>query len=269
MDRIDSNKDGKLDLDEFLVLFNEMLVRYSLLERARAKFQELDADKSGFLESAELDKVVAWSLEAFTGDNPDVYKAKLMVKIDANNDGKLDMAEFIVLFEEMLIRLELLQQATKKFNELDVDKSGFLEKGEIDKLVEIVLLAYVEKPVKEREQFRKTLVDRIDKNKDGKLDLKEFTDLWEEMMGRLDLIEKAKVQFKALDSDNSGFLEPAELTPVVQKWAATCKAQTAIDLEAELSDLLTKVDVNGDGKLNLLEFTEVFEGILSQGGLWN
>ena len=184
MERIDANKDGKLDLEEFLVLFNEMLIRYSLMERAKAKFQELDTDKSGFLEASELDKVVSWSLEAFTGDNPDAYKAKLMGKIDANNDGKLDIYEFMTLYEEMLVRLELVQQATKKFKELDADKSGYLESGEIDKLVELVLLAYVEKPLKEREKFRKTLVDRIDKNKDGKLDLKEFTDLWEEMMAR-------------------------------------------------------------------------------------
>lgn len=184
MARLDANQDGKLDMNEFLILFKEMLVRFSILERANAKFVELDTDKSGFLESAEIDSVVNWALEAFTGDDPTAYKKKLMAKIDANGDGKLDKDEFLVLFEDMLIRLSLLHEARSKFQELDSDKSGFLEAGEIDTLVELVLQAYVEKSPADRAHFKSTLISRIDRNKDGKLDLKEFTDLWEEMLGR-------------------------------------------------------------------------------------
>jgi len=155
------------------------------MDRARAKFVELDTDNSNFLEAGEIDKVVAWALEAYSGSDPAAYKASMMAKIDSNLDGKIDIEEFMTLFEDMLVRLSLLQSARGKFEELDADKSGFLEAGEIDRLVELVLQAYVEKPVEERAKFKKTLISQLDKNKDGKLDIREFTDLWEEMMKRL------------------------------------------------------------------------------------
>lgn len=268
MARIDSNKDGKLDFEEFMVLFKEMLIQFSLLERAKVKFMELDADSSGFLESAEIEQVVAWAMEAFTGDDPTSYKRKLMNKIDANNDGKLDMDEFLILFEDMLVRINLLHHAREKFTELDADKSGFLEAAEIDALVEQVLQAYVEKSPADKAHFKATLISRIDKNRDGKLDIKEFADLWEEMLERLDLIEGARRKFVELDHDKSGFLERAELDPVVHQWAASVKGATGIDLEAALEEMMVRVDVNHDGKLNLMEFVAIFEEVLAKGGMW-
>jgi len=268
LQRIDSNKDGKLDFDEFIVLFQLMSARYALIDRAKTKFVELDADASGFLENAEIDKCVVWALEAYVGEDPAVYKTSLMQKVDENKDGKIDLMEFTILFEDMLARLELIQAAKKKFDELDVDKSGFLEAAEINVLMEQVLAAYVEKSPEEREKFKLTLLDRIDSNKDGKLDLPEFTKLWEEMMARLDLIEQARKKFKSLDTDKSGFLEKPELTVVLMEWASTCKSQTDIDVEAACTELIASVDVNGDGKLDLLEFVVIFESTMASKGVW-
>lgn len=266
--RLDTNKDGKLDMDEFLILFNEMAARFSLMDRARAKFIELDTDKSNFLEAGEIDKVVAWALEAYSGSDPAAYKASMMAKIDSNLDGKIDIEEFMVLFEDMLVRLSLLQSARGKFEELDVDKSGFLEAGEIDRLVELVLAAYVEKPVEERAKFQKTLISQLDKNKDGKLDIREFTDLWEEMMKRMSLISDARVKFNELDKDGSGYLEFSELTPVVKTWAVTLKKESQVDVEVAMDEMMRGVDVNSDGKLSLLEFVEIFDKVLSENGVW-
>ena len=47
MNRIDVNKDGKLDLAEFTILFQETTKRFQLLERALAKFKDFDKDNSG------------------------------------------------------------------------------------------------------------------------------------------------------------------------------------------------------------------------------
>ena len=50
--------------------------------------------------------------------------------VDINRDGKLDIDEFTVLFDEEAHKLETAQKALVKFVELDTDKSGFLENGE-------------------------------------------------------------------------------------------------------------------------------------------
>ena len=212
MARLDVNTDGKLSYPEFIELFIAMTARFALIDRAKAKFIELDTDSSNFLEGPEIDKCVEWALKVHIGEDPVSYKKMMMKKVDANKDGKVDLLEFTVLFEDLLARLELIKAAKAKFDALDVDKSGFLETAELDKLIEEVLEAYVEKQPAERLKFRETLMEKIDKNKDGKLDLSEFTLLWEEMMARLDLIESAKKKFNELDVDKSGFLEKVEIT---------------------------------------------------------
>lgn len=54
---------------------------------AKARFDELDVDKSGFLENKELEKVTAWVIESFgskLGTDPEVVKSKMMQRLDAN-----------------------------------------------------------------------------------------------------------------------------------------------------------------------------------------
>lgn len=92
MKRLDANKDGKLDQDEFSKLFSLIVARNDLVDRAKAKFKELDADSSGFLEAAEIDAVVTWTLQAFPNDaDLQTYKKHLLHNIDANKDGKIDL----------------------------------------------------------------------------------------------------------------------------------------------------------------------------------
>ena len=268
MQRLDTNKDGKLDFEEFFRLFSLMTARFALIDRAKVKFQELDKDESGYLESAEIDECVKWALELYQGEDPVQYKKRLMKKVDTNRDGKIDLIEFTVLFEEMLARMELLQSAKKKFNELDVDSSGFLETSEIDHLLDIILASYVEKSDEENRKFKSTLISRIDTNKDGKLDLSEFTRVWEEVVVRSDLIEQARIKFNSLDKDKSGFLEKQELAEVLIEWASTCKSTIEIDVDAACTELIASVDVNGDGKLDLLEFVVIFEATMAQSGVY-
>ena len=141
-----------------------------------------------------------------------------MAKVDLNKDGKIELMEFTVLFEDLIARLELIAAAKKKFEELDVDKSGFLEKPEIDTLMKEVLSHYVEKSPEEREKFQVTLINKIDTNKDGKLDFAEFSSLFLLMTARYELIQRAKEKFVELDVDSSNYLEGAEIDKVVD-WA--------------------------------------------------
>jgi len=268
MHRLDLNKDGKLDLSEFTVLFGEMTKRFLLIERAEAKFKEFDKDNSGFLENAELDEVVVWSMQAFSGEDPTLYKDQLIARIDSNKDGKLERTEFIKLFEEFLTRIDAMNRASYKFKELDKDNSGFLERKEIDDMVQQVLLAFSEKTEKEREEFRVTLLRRVDVNSDEKISLQEFTTLFDEMVDRLDLIEQARLAFQSLDKDNSGTLERSELEGVAKLWCVACNNAIGVDIDAAVTEMINAIDKNGDGKIDLLEFVTLFEQITVKFGVW-
>ena len=107
VERIDANKDGKLDFQEFIELFKLMTARYAMIDRAKAKFTELDTDSSGFLEGTEIDQVVTYAMKDYDGQDPTQYREVLMAKVDSNNDGKIDVDEFVILFEDLLDKLEI------------------------------------------------------------------------------------------------------------------------------------------------------------------
>jgi Ca2+-binding EF-hand superfamily protein len=184
MARLDSNKDGKLDADEFEALFKEMLNRSLLIERARKKFDEFDLNKNGTIESDEIRRVVEWTVQAYPVANIGEFTQRLISNIDINNDGQLDLLEFTNLFEDMLVRVALVEKAKAKFKEMDKDQSGLIERHEIDGVVDWVLESHVEKSAAQKAAFRDSLLARIDVNKDGNLDIREFTDLFGEMLDR-------------------------------------------------------------------------------------
>ena len=175
--------------------------------------------------------------------------------------------EFTALFEDMLARQELVASAKVKFEELDESKTGVLEGQEIDKLMEMVMSVYVERSPEENQRFRKSIMTRIDKNGDSKIDFGEFTRLWDEMLVRQDMLAKAEKKFKELDRDNSGFLEKDELSAVLTEWAGNCKTLLDVEVDTACQELILALDVNGDGKLDLMEFVVLFEQTMAKSGM--
>ena len=163
----------------------------------------------------------------------------------------------------MIIRCELVEKAKIKFKELDIDSSGYLEKQEIDRLVDWVLQHYIERPPDDRMKFKTALLTKVDVNKDNKLDLLEFTTLFNDLLSKMDLIARAKVQFNALDINQNGYLEGSELTSILEKWAAANNKALGDNSGAVLEELIKSVDYDEDGKVNLLEFVKVFEQIVA------
>ena len=142
IEKVDNNTDGKLDEEEFAELFEEIAMSAHLMRNARAKFTELDTDMSNTLEGPELEVLYDWVVHVYyprgvpvTDYERAIVKSKIMKNIDANGDGSLDIQEFSTLFQEISFRIELNKRARKKFIELDQDKSGKLEYGEIEKVV--------------------------------------------------------------------------------------------------------------------------------------
>lgn len=104
-----------------------MVSRYETMVSTlvRARFVELDTDKSGFLEKDELVNVASWTMTYFgdkLGESKDKVVANIMKRLDANGDGKLDIEEFSKLFTMVMTRANLVQRAHLKFAELDTDQ---------------------------------------------------------------------------------------------------------------------------------------------------
>lgn len=159
---------------------------------ALRKFQELDVDNSGALEKAELAQLAQWYVREVNMQKGGVFavemeacRCALIERIDANKDGKLSLAEFTTLADEVSARVTALRNATIKFYDLDVDGSGYLEAGEIDQLTEYVLRTYYPDgtaplSIDQKCRVKAEIMDRVDNDCDGKLSLEEFVKLFEQ-----------------------------------------------------------------------------------------
>lgn len=189
--------------------------------KAKAKFDELDVDKSGVLNGEELNLVVKWmftmSSELMDAGNSEEAEAKavMMERIDADKNEILNFDEFLILFEEEQRKSLMVKYAKTKFAELDANKSGNLDNSEITKLVDW-LLDLTEEDFTDADKglIKDELMVRVgDVQSDGStvVSFDNFVLLCEEEMERVELRRRAKEKFRELDKDNSGVLENSEL----------------------------------------------------------
>ena len=189
--------------------------------KAKAKFDELDVDKSGVLNGDEINLVVKWMftmssdlIEAGTTEEAEA-KAVMMERIDADKNEILNFEEFLILFEEEQRKSLMVKYAKTKFSELDANKSGNLDNAEITKLVDW-LLDLTEEDFTDADKglIKDELMVRVgDVQSDGStvVSFENFVLLCEEEMERVELRRRAKEKFRELDKDHSGVLENAEL----------------------------------------------------------
>ena len=189
--------------------------------KAKAKFDELDVDKSGVLNGEELNLVVKWmftmSSDLMDSGSSEEAEAKavMMERIDADKNEILNFEEFLILFEEEQRKSLMVKYAKQKFAELDANKSGNLDNAEITKLVDWLLdMTEEEFTDADKGLIKDELMVRVgDVQTDGStvVSFENFVLLCEEEMERVELRRRAKEKFRELDKDNSGVLENAEL----------------------------------------------------------
>ena len=78
------------------------------MKKGKAKFDELDVDKSGYLEASEIQVTMDWMMIFYSGSEEplpaeelEVMKRDMMGLVDVDNDGRISLAEFVVVFNQV------------------------------------------------------------------------------------------------------------------------------------------------------------------------
>ncbi|XP_063951577.1 calbindin-32-like isoform X6 [Lytechinus pictus] len=153
MDRIDKNKDGKIEMRELAELLLDPKESFLLLFRSQQPissiefmriWRDFDTDNSGYIEVNELKSFMKHLVEKnnlgdISDEKLDDY-AKMILKVfDSNNDGKLELKEMAKLLptkENFLKQFQGQRKLTraefeKVFVHYDTDNNGTIEGDEL------------------------------------------------------------------------------------------------------------------------------------------
>ncbi|XP_077991427.1 neo-calmodulin-like [Glandiceps talaboti] len=141
-------------------------------------------------------------------------------------------------------------ELTAKFKEADTDDSGYLTRDEIKK----VLADIGEDGINDAEID--TLIEKIDKNDDGKVHYGEFYKNWKEACEeqKQEDVDRENIRkaFKNMDKDGNGLLTKEEVTQALKD----CNAYEGND---QVQKMIDDADVDGDGKVRYEEFVNILQ----------
>lgn len=106
-------------------------------------------------------------------------------------------------------------------------------------------------PEKEMNQ----MIDQIDLNRDGYVDMDEFGTLYRSIMDERDEEEDMREAFNVFDRNGDGFITVEELRSVLLSLGLT-QGKTLDDCKL----MIKKVDVDGDGMVDFKEFRQMMKG---------
>ncbi|XP_068318580.1 calmodulin-like protein 3 [Pyrus communis] len=99
------------------------------------------------------------------------------------------------------------------------------------------------------------MIEKIDVNGDGFVDLDEFGALYQTIMGERDEEEDMKEAFNVFDRNGDGFITVDELQSVLSSLGLK-QGRTLEDCKI----MIKKVDGDGDGRVNFKEFKQMMKG---------
>jgi len=278
-------------------------------------FKIYDKNGDGVLGPDELLDFAQFVYEKFhpdmklTGHDLIVLHNKMFLRHDVNGDGHIDFKEFYKWYSKLAKDIEAFEKlkeehktpvynitqanerAYAKFSKYDADKSGYLERKELTKLADWVLVMFHpgKEPISHSKKIdmREKLLDRLDDDHNGKMDFNEFFSWFEEKCREIENFRKRKAKearekeeimtnftqlhprlrkkFDEFDTDRSGTLEGKELTHLAE-WVFTLFHPNGEMLShsekiSMREKLMHRIDENHDGKLGPEEFSDWCENI--------
>ena len=100
-----------------------------------------------------------------------------------------------------------------------------------------------------------TMIEKIDANGDGCVDISEFQTLYQMIMDERDEEDDMREAFNVFDQNGDGFITVEELRSVLVSLGLK-QGKTVEDCKK----MIWKVDVDGDGMVNFKEFRQMMRG---------
>lgn len=138
----------------------------ALVVEAKSVFREFDKDKNGVICAQELGTALR-----MLGLNPTMKEVQNMInEIDQNGDGMIDFDEFLAFLKRSYKEPDEVKMELKKaFQVFDLNKDGFISRAELQSVLTKMGEKLTEKEVDE-------MMEKADKNGDGKIDYEEYVD---------------------------------------------------------------------------------------------
>ncbi|KDP43843.1 hypothetical protein JCGZ_20853 [Jatropha curcas] len=99
------------------------------------------------------------------------------------------------------------------------------------------------------------MIDNIDVNGDGCVDIEEFGVLYQSIMDERDEEEDMREAFNVFDRNGDGYITVDELRSVLASLGL--KQGKAVE---DCKRMIMRVDVDGDGMVNFMEFKQMMKG---------
>jgi len=264
----DTNGDGEIDVDEFVAVMcpsastvvQRISKSFKSLNDIKSAFQKLDRDGDGQISRQELNAA---------GYNAQEVEAVFNLG-DANNDGQIDMEEFITVMcpsaSSVVFKVSKMfkdqKSAQEAFNRIDINRDGKISRDEMKNA-----------SLYNGSKLNPIEVEAIfalgDVNKDGEIDLQEFMSVMLPSAGFSSSFSSSNTQFRKVTSSSSSSKQSLSSVQTFSSSAAqsysstTTYSSTTVSISfsnaGEVKRAFSKFDANGDGHLDKNELKQLLK----------
>ncbi|XP_010520850.1 PREDICTED: calmodulin-like protein 2 [Tarenaya hassleriana] len=139
-------------------------------------------------------------------------------------------------------------ELSRVFQMFDKNGDGKITKKELDVFFKNMGVYIPENEIRQ-------MIDKMDVNGDGYMDVNEFGALYQAIMEENDEEDDVREAFKVFDQNGDGFITGEELRSVL----ASLGLKQGRTLE-DCKKMINKVDADGDGMVNYKEFKQMMKG---------